>query len=61
MPRYIVRPRADADCDWWEGERLEPVPLADMPEPMRTGLLDASGNEIWRLPRPIGFGRDDEW
>ncbi len=26
-----------------------------------TGLLDASGDVIWRACRPIGFGRDSEW
>lgn len=25
-----------------------------------TGLVDASGDELWRLPNPIGFCRDDD-
>ena len=29
--------------------------------PTFTGLLDATGEEIWREPRAIGFGRRDEW
>lgn len=34
----------------------------DEPRPIRfTGLLDSEGNEIWELPPPIGFGRDNEW
>ncbi|AIT81231.1 hypothetical protein [Novosphingobium pentaromativorans] len=61
MPRYVSRAHRAADCEWWEGQRLEPVPEVDMHEPVRTGLLDQDGNEIWRMPRPIGFGRDDEW
>jgi len=30
-------------------------------EAVYTGLLDADGDEIWREPNPIGFGRDGEW
>lgn len=26
-----------------------------------TGLLDKNGDKIYRQPRPIGFGRDNEW
>lgn len=26
-----------------------------------TGLVDSSGNKIYRFPPPIGFGRDNEW
>lgn len=29
--------------------------------PVNTGLLDAQGNELWRQPYPMGFGRDEEW
>lgn len=29
--------------------------------PYYTGLLDSHGNDIWRAPNPIGFGRDAEW
>jgi len=28
---------------------------------VKTGLLDKNGNEIWRAPNPVGFGRDGEW
>ncbi|EJU14942.1 hypothetical protein LH128_01162 [Sphingomonas sp. LH128] len=61
MPRYVSRPHDAAADDWWEGQRLEPVPVVDVQEPVRTGLLDPHGNEIWRMPRPIGFGCDEEW
>jgi len=39
------------------------IPNIDAPEPEAsfTGLLDAKGEEIWRAPNPIGFGRDGEW
>lgn len=26
-----------------------------------TGVLTPEGDMIYRCPRPIGFGRDDEW
>ena len=26
-----------------------------------TGLLDVDGDPIMRAPRPIGFGRDEDW
>ena len=39
------------------------IPNIDVPEhePSFTGLLDSKGDEIWRAPRPVGFGRDKEW
>lgn len=61
MPRYVAKPRAEADCDWWSRSDAPPVPTVDDHQPRDTGLLDANGNTIWRLPNPIGFGRDDEW
>lgn len=61
MPRYATRPRAEADCDGWSmGPLLDSVTVSDH-EAIDTGLLDADGNTIWRMPNPIGFGRDDEW
>lgn len=33
----------------------------DGPKYEDTGLIDKDGNPICRLPRPIGFGRDNEW
>ncbi len=26
-----------------------------------TGVLNRDGQKIYKAPRPIGFGRDDEW
>jgi hypothetical protein len=39
------------------------IPGCDVDEHVSrfTGLLDARGEEIWCEPRPIGFGRDEEW
>lgn len=61
MPRYVSRPRAEADCDHWSLDRLEPVPTVSEAEAVDTGLLDVHGVPLMRLPNPIGFGRDEEW
>ena len=61
MPRYVTRPKADADCDWWSAGSVQPVPTVGDSEATDTGLLDAQGNCIYRVNPPIGFGRDDEW
>jgi hypothetical protein len=62
MSRYVsrhrsIRPRGDWDDD------TPMLPSLEVPEHEEafTGLLDAVGNEIWRQPRPVGFGRDKEW
>ncbi len=64
MTRYVIMkgrscgkttdvPRA---LDWYE---LPPQPLphptAFVSEPVRTGILDPDGNDIFRAPDPIGF------
>ena len=54
MPRYVSRkPRADYD-DWYEPPLTPDLTVIER-EPAPTGLLDSEGNEIWRLPDPIGF------
>jgi hypothetical protein len=59
MPRYSTRPRAS---DWFDNDGpLIPDCNVDEHVARFTGLLDASGEEIWCEPRPIGFGRDGEW
>ncbi len=60
MARYVIRPRA-TDCDWWAESRIQSVPTVSESVPSDTGLLDVKGNTIWRMPNPIGFGRDEEW
>lgn len=62
MPRYVTRPSANGwvdDCVI-ETPMLPSLEACDF-EPTFTGLLDADGDEIWRAPNPIGFGRDEEW
>lgn len=38
-----------------------PSLTVDDHENIETGLFDASGDMIFRLPNPMGFGRDGEW
>lgn len=63
MPRYCTKLRATvrADDDWYPTGNSWHVPTVSDHEATDTGLLDADGDVIWRLPRPVGFGRDDEW
>lgn len=61
MPRYVIRPRADTECDWWTADRIQPVPQVSDHQHVDTGLVDRNGNSIWRSPNPIGFGKDEEW
>jgi len=65
MPRYFVR-RAPAKASLYVendhyGRAQDHTPTVDEHVPTFTGLLDASGKEIWREPRSIGFGRRGEW
>jgi hypothetical protein len=57
VPRYTARPRAKIRCEWDDDVPL--IPALDVPdhEEVFTGLLDSKGEEIWRAPREIGFGR----
>lgn len=67
MSRYFTRPttakfpvvRAD---DWYAetGPFVTSLTVCDH-EATDTGLLDQHGDAIMRAPRPIDFGRDDEW
>lgn len=65
MSRYFtMKPRADL----WVGDYDEdPLPVSGLvpsvPEHVAidTGLVDENGDPIMRAPRPIGFGRGDDW
>jgi hypothetical protein len=65
MPRHITRPaRAymPLECeDVWNTDPMLPAVSVDDHEAVFTGLLDAKGEEVWRAPNPMGFGRDGEW
>ena len=64
MPRYFSRRAATA---WIEDETYSPdpgpLPCLNVPDHEATdpGLLDMDGNPIMRAPRPIGFGRMEDW
>jgi hypothetical protein len=57
-----VRVRVEkADLDWDLDYPMLANLVVDNHTAEFTGLLDADGNPIVRMPRPIGFGRDNEW
>ena len=62
MARYTKKLKAWCeDEDAWDYPIIRnDVTVCDH-EAVNTGLLDADGDEIWREPNPVGFGRDDEW
>lgn len=65
MSRYFVR-RAQTKASLYVenehyGRPQDITPTVDDHEPTFTGLLDKDGEEIWRAPRSIGFGRRDDW
>lgn len=62
MSRYIskggsVRSAPEGDYD----DPLLPSLYVDEPSLTDTGLIDTDGYTIYRIPPPIGFGRDEEW
>lgn len=52
--RYVIRPRADTLDTLRETPHLGAQTVME-PEPVKTGLLDKDGNDIWRIMSPIGF------
>lgn len=44
-----------------DAESLCPSMEVDGPVEIDTGLVTATGEAIYRVPPPVGFGRDDEW
>lgn len=60
MSRYFSKPQEKAPIvsAWWETQ-MPPLnhPTATEPAPVDTGLLDADGRKIYRLPDQIGFIR----
>ncbi len=63
MPRYFTRPRAllVGDDDVWPVDIAGHIPSVSDHHATNTGILDANGDPIMRAPRPIGFGRDEDW
>jgi hypothetical protein len=58
--RYFSRARR-VRSEWIDDDPLLPSLSVPEHEEAFTGLLDSNGDEIWRQPRPVGFGRDKEW
>lgn len=66
MPRYFTRPTVRNHrtvADVYDAETppfVTNLTVCDH-EATDTGLIDLNGDPIMRAPRPMGFGRDDEW
>ena len=63
MSRYVTRIRpAHAFVESYpDDQALLPELSVDGPNEVNTGLVSETGEPIYRVPPPIGFGRDDEW
>lgn len=64
MARYFIiraRPVRAEDDDYYPTRNSWFIPTVSDHEGTDTGLVDQNGNAIMRAPRPMGFGRDDEW
>lgn len=63
MPRYVMaRQRSRPRADWMDDDSPMIANLeVDCLESVDTGLVTETGEAIYRMPSPIGFGRDDEW
>ncbi len=59
MSRYVTRPRL-CDCDREEDDAFRPETMVDDYKIVDTGLVSARGDPIYRVPSPIGFGREHE-
>jgi hypothetical protein len=57
MARYLTRPKAYV-VHTADGVSFMPHLEVDGPRYTFTGLLDPTGQELWRLPEPIGFHWD---
>lgn len=65
MSRYVTRATKPlyVETPLWEDQRqgLTPDLSVDGEKEVDTGLVDPRGQAIYRMPPPVGFGRDDEW
>lgn len=63
--KYVTR--ADrplfVEMPLWEDDRhgLTPDLSVDGEKRVNTGLVSKRGEPIYRLPPPVGFGRDGDW
>lgn len=64
MARYTTRagkPLYVETPPWDDTEPHRPCLSVDDHGAADTGLITATGEPIYRVPNPIGFGRDGEW
>jgi hypothetical protein len=60
--RYVVVNSYEDDDDYDFYYHPSSLNLHVDSSPMEfTGVLDSNGRPVFKLPRPIGFGRDSEW
>lgn len=52
--RYVTRPRSDTFDDLCDSPLIEARMVMEQ-NPVKTGLLDKDGNDIWRVMSPVGF------
>lgn len=63
LVKYVarhVRNNEDEE-EWYDYYPAPHVPYVDESSLQPTGLVDALGVPLWRVPNPIGFGRKLEW
>ena len=55
MSRYVALPKPRAD--FWDDRMVSPLPhpMVDSAIPIKTGLLDMNGRDLYRLPDQVGF------
>lgn len=61
--RYVTRAAKPLFVEtplWADNEPFKPGLIVDGPKETDTGLVDATGNAIYRMQEPIGFGRGNE-
>jgi hypothetical protein len=63
MARYVVGPKRTAEDDFYD--KPTPMPPIGHPqvfvsEPIKTGIIDLEGRDLYRLPDEIGFLRKDK-
>lgn len=63
--RYAVRAEKPlyVETPLWADDKhgLRPDLSVDAGKEVNTGLVDHRGRAIYRLPPPVGFGRDSDW
>ena len=57
MSRYVVKAEVASEDRFWDDRMLPTVghPKVFEEGPVKTGLVDANGNPIYRLPDAIGY------